>query len=39
MDILVSIFVFVGIYLLFSVFLLSPFMLSAQISRQEEDKN
>jgi hypothetical protein len=39
MSLMVSLIVFGGIYLLLGVMLLTPFMLSARISRQEEDQH
>jgi hypothetical protein len=36
MDVFVSIMVFFGVYLLLNVLFLSPFLLSARISRWEE---
>jgi len=38
MSLLISLMVFGGIYFLLGVVLLSPFLLSARISRQEEDQ-
>jgi len=39
MDIFVSILVVVGIYFLLGIVWLSPFLLSARISRKEEDNS